>query len=146
MTVWTSRSEAETRAVGRRIGRRLLPDGIALLSGDLGAGKTVFARGVAEALGIGPEEVLSPTFTLVREHQGPEGWLVHLDLYRLEPEDAWDLGLEELFAGPGVKVVEWAQRLPFEPPGALRLKIERRGRDAREITLETNQPHREERL
>lgn len=138
MTVWTSASESETRAVGREVGRRLRPDGILLLSGDLGAGKTVLTRGVAEALGIEPDEIQSPTFTLMREHEGPDGRLVHLDLYRLEPEDAWDLGLEEMFAGPGVKVVEWAERLPFEPPGALSLVILRRGPKTREIELETS--------
>lgn len=146
MTTWSSTSEADTRAVGRRIGRRLRPRGAALLSGDLGAGKTVFTRGVAEALGIDPGEIQSPTFTLVREHEGSEGRLVHVDLYRLEPDDVWDLGIEDLFAGSGVKVVEWAERLPFDLPGALRLKILRRGRGAREITLETNESSSEETL
>lgn len=138
MSSWSSGSEAETRKVGREIARKLRPDGVLLLSGDLGAGKTVLTRGVAEALGIDPAEVQSPTFTLMREHEGSGGRLIHLDLYRLEPEEAWDLGLEELFASPGVKVVEWAERLPFEPPGALSLKILRRGPKAREIMLETN--------
>ncbi len=138
MTSWSSGSEAETQKVGRELGRRLRPDGVLLLSGDLGAGKTVLTRGVAEALGIDPGEVQSPTFTLIREHEGSGGRLIHLDLYRLEPEEAWDLGLEELFASPGVKVVEWAERLPFEPPGALSLKILRRGPKARDMRLETN--------
>ena len=146
MTRWSSASEADTRAVGREIGRRLRPDGSALLSGDLGAGKTVFTRGVAEALGIDPEEIQSPTFTLVREHEGPLGRLVHVDLYRLEPDDVWDLGIEDLFAGPGVKVVEWAERLPIDAPGALRLNILRCGQGAREITLETNESSSEETL
>lgn len=138
MSSWSSGSEAETRKVGREIARKLRPDGALLLSGDLGAGKTVLTRGVAEALGIDPAEVQSPTFTLMREHEGSGGRLIHLDLYRLEPEEAWDLGLEELFASPGVKVVEWAERLPFEPPGALSLKILRRGPKARDLRLETN--------
>ena len=77
------------------------------------------ARGVAEGRGIAPAEVQSPTFTLIREHRGSGehgGRLVHVDLYRLAPGEAAALGLEELLAGPGVKVVEWAERLPFPVP------------------------------
>lgn len=114
-------SEEETRELGRTLARELAPDGVLLLSGDLGSGKTVLARGIGEGLGIDPREVQSPTFTLIREHypsHGSGGRLVHVDLYRLEPEQTAALGLEELLAGPGVKVVEWAERLPFAVPGA----------------------------
>ena len=111
------------------------PDGVLLLSGDLGAGKTVLARGIGEALGLDPREVQSPTFTLIREHRGSGGRLVHVDLYRLEPEQTGALGLEELLAGPGVKVVEWAERLPFAVPGARTLRLARvEGGEGREIT------------
>jgi tRNA threonylcarbamoyladenosine biosynthesis protein TsaE len=122
---WTTRSEAETLALGRELGRELAPDGVLLLSGDLGAGKTVLTRGIGEALGVGPREVQSPTFTLIREHRGSGGRLVHVDLYRLAPEETAALGLEELLAGPGVKVIEWAERLPFEVPGARVLRLAR---------------------
>jgi tRNA threonylcarbamoyladenosine biosynthesis protein TsaE len=122
---WITRTEAETLALGRELGRELAPDGVLLLSGDLGAGKTVLARGIGEALGIGAREVQSPTFTLIREHRGSGGRLVHVDLYRLAPEETVALGLEELLAGPGVKVIEWAERLPFEVPGALALRLAR---------------------
>lgn len=122
----TTATEEETLAVGRRLAARLAPDGVLLLSGDLGAGKTVLARGVAAGLGVPPDEVQSPTYTLVREHRAPSGQrLVHLDLYRLESEEAAELGLDEVFAAPGVKVVEWAERLPFAPPGALALELTR---------------------
>lgn len=122
----TTATEAETAALGRRLAARLAPDGVLLLSGDLGAGKTVLARGVAAGLGVPPEEVQSPTYTLVREHRAPSGQrLVHLDLYRLEPEEAAELGLDEVLAAPGVKVVEWAERLAFAPPGALALELVR---------------------
>ncbi|MGH9464123.1 MAG: tRNA (adenosine(37)-N6)-threonylcarbamoyltransferase complex ATPase subunit type 1 TsaE [Thermoanaerobaculia bacterium] len=118
-----SRSEAETMAVGRALAAELVPDGALLLSGRLGAGKTVLAKGVAAALGIEPAQIQSPTFTLMREHHGPGGRLLHIDLYRLEPTEVTRLGLEEALAGPGVKVVEWSERLPALPAGALRLEL-----------------------
>jgi tRNA threonylcarbamoyladenosine biosynthesis protein TsaE len=120
-----TRSEAETRALGQSLAAELAPDGVLLLSGDLGAGKTVLTQGLAEGLGIDPREVQSPTFTLIREHEGPGGRLIHVDLYRLDPGETAALGIEELLAGPGVKVVEWAERLPFEVPGATRLRLAR---------------------
>jgi tRNA threonylcarbamoyladenosine biosynthesis protein TsaE len=135
---WTTATEDETRAVGRGLGARLAPDGVLLLSGELGSGKTVLAQGVAAGLGIDPAEVQSPTYTLVREHAGPGGRLIHVDLYRLATADeVLDAGLEEVLAGPGVKVVEWAERLPFRVPGALHLTLTRRdgggGREIRRI-------------
>jgi tRNA threonylcarbamoyladenosine biosynthesis protein TsaE len=106
------------------------------LDGDLGAGKTVLTRGVALHLGIDPKEIQSPTFTLIREHSGPKGRLIHADLYRLKPEEAEAIGLEELLAGPGLKVIEWAERLPFEVPGAVRFALRRVGEGGREIVEE----------
>jgi tRNA threonylcarbamoyladenosine biosynthesis protein TsaE len=103
--LYFSRSEAETRALGRDLAAELAPDGVLLLSGDLGAGKTVLTQGLAEGLGIGAREVQSPTFTLIREHEGPGGRLIHVDLYRLEPGETGALGIEELLAGPGVNVL-----------------------------------------
>lgn len=133
---WITSSEEETRALGAALARELAPDGVLLLSGDLGTGKTVLARGVAEGLGVSPDEVQSPTFSLIREHRGSgerSGRLVHVDLYRLAPEETESLGLEELLAGPGVKVVEWAERLPFPVPGARVLRLARRPEGGREI-------------
>jgi len=132
---WITHTEEETRALGRALAAELRPDGVLLLSGDLGAGKTVLARGVAEGLGIAADEVQSPTFTLIREHRGSGGRLVHVDLYRLDPGDAGALGLEELLAGPGVKVVEWAERLPFPVPGAQWMRLQRRPEGGREMTM-----------
>jgi len=122
---WTTSNEAETLAVGEALGRELVPDGVLLLEGDLGAGKTVLARGVAVALGIESSAVQSPTYVLVREHETATGRFVHVDLYRLDPGQVEGAGIEELLAGPGVKVVEWAERLPFPVPGARRLRLER---------------------
>lgn len=124
MRRWRSSSEAETQSLGARLAAELAPDGVLLLSGDLGAGKTVLAQGLGAALGIDPREIQSPTFTLIRQHEGAGGGaLVHVDLYRLEPADVESLGLDELLAGPGVKVVEWAERLPFQLPGAVHFEL-----------------------
>ncbi|HEX3531896.1 MAG TPA: tRNA (adenosine(37)-N6)-threonylcarbamoyltransferase complex ATPase subunit type 1 TsaE [Thermoanaerobaculia bacterium] len=142
MRSWITHSEEETRALGAALARELAPDGVLLLSGDLGAGKTVLAQGVAAGLGIDPDEVQSPTFSLIREHRGSgenSGRLVHADLYRLAPEETGALGLEELLAGPGVKVVEWAERLPFPVPGATALRMARRPEGGREIMEQTGE-------
>lgn len=120
---WRSADAAATRRIGAALAHELVPDGILLLEGDLGAGKTVLAQGVAAGLGIPSGEVQSPTYTLVREHRGPGGRLLHLDLYRLEPDDVAAAGIEEVLAGSGVKVVEWPDRLPFAPPNALVVAI-----------------------
>ncbi len=133
MRSWTSASAEETRRIGEGLARELAPGGALLLYGDLGAGKTVLVQGIAAGLGIDPREVQSPTFTLVREHRAAGGRLVHVDLYRLRPEDVAATGLEELLAGPGIKVVEWAERLPFEVAGARHLEIARGDLERREI-------------
>jgi tRNA threonylcarbamoyladenosine biosynthesis protein TsaE len=122
---WTSESEHETRALGRALAERLLPDGVLLLRGDLGTGKTVLTQGLATGLGIDARQVQSPSFTLVREHDGTRARLIHIDLYRLAQEDVEALGLWELLVGPGVKVVEWSERLPFTIEGALEVEIRR---------------------
>ena len=133
---YLSANEDETVAIGRQIAESLRPDATLLLDGDLGAGKTVLTRGVALHLGIDPNEIQSPTFTLIREHTGPKGQLIHADLYRLKPEEAETIGLEELLNGPGLKVIEWAERLPFEVPGAVRFLLHRTDEGGREIVEE----------
>jgi tRNA threonylcarbamoyladenosine biosynthesis protein TsaE len=134
---WITRSAAATERLGAELASEVGPDGVLLLTGELGSGKTVLARGLAGALGIDPRQVLSPTFNLIREHRGDAGRMVHVDLYRLEPEQAGGLGLEELLDAPGVKVVEWAERLPPTLRGsALALRLRRLpdgGGEVREI-------------
>lgn len=133
MRSWRTRSPEETRRLGAELLAELEPHGTLLLLGDLATGKTVLAQGVAAGLGIDPAEVQSPTYTIVREHRGPRGRLLHLDLYRLEPTEAVALGLEELLAAPAIKVVEWAERLPLAVPGALALELSRGAGEEREI-------------
>lgn len=126
MRVWYSDSEEATREIGRGLASELAPNRALLLSGELGAGKTVLVAGLAAGLGIAPGEIQSPTFTLMREHAGGGHRLLHFDLYRLEPEDVVAAGFEEALLGPGVKAVEWAERLPFDVPGALRVRLSKR--------------------
>ncbi len=110
-----SSSEDETLALGRMLGRQLLPGTTLLLSGDLGSGKTVFVRGVGEGLGV--TRVRSPSFTLVNEYRTPTFDMIHVDLYRLESDGADDLGLEDYLEDGCVLLVEWAE-LWKNPPEA----------------------------
>ena len=128
-----TRSDAETEAVGAELASGLGPGARVLLYGELGAGKTAFVRGLAAGLGIDPDEVSSPTFTLVQEYSGRLP-LFHVDLYRLAPGEVDDLGLDALAAG-GVLAIEWAERLPRADPGAIHVRLEHAGEDLRRITI-----------
>ena len=128
-------SEEETFAVAERLARTLKPGTFVLLHGDLGAGKTVFVRGLAAGLGVDPEAVTSPTFVLIQHYKGRVP-LVHADLYRLENAGAVDdLGLEEMGSGGVVVAVEWAERLPRTPDSSVTVRIEDAGNDHRRITI-----------
>ena len=108
---WVSGSEDETLAFGRRMGGLLRPGEAILLYGSLGSGKTCLTRGVAQGLDIPPtERVRSPSFSIVNIYRGRIP-LIHIDLYRLVPEEIPDLGIEELLSMGGALVVEWPDRL-----------------------------------
>jgi tRNA threonylcarbamoyl adenosine modification protein YjeE len=113
-TVVTLKDEAATEALAARIAKRLTPGDIVALSGDLGAGKTTFARGVLRALGV-KERVPSPTFTLVQSYETPSVTVHHFDLYRVEKaSDLMELGFDDALSG-GAALVEWPERgLPKE--------------------------------
>jgi tRNA threonylcarbamoyladenosine biosynthesis protein TsaE len=106
---------------------------VVLLSGDLGAGKTAFVRGLAEGLGLDPDVVTSPTFTLVHEYRGGRLPLIHVDLYRLDTADLAEIGLDDDLAAAGVMAIEWPERLIRSIPGAVRIRIEDTGADERLI-------------
>jgi len=131
----SSSSEAETRAIGARLSALLQPGAVLLLSGDLGAGKTAFTKGLAEGLGIDPGEVTSPTFTLVHEYRGGRLPLVHVDLYRLEKADLDELGMDADLAEQGVLAIEWSDRLVRRPAGAVPVEIVATGDELRTITI-----------
>lgn len=108
-----SLSEKETFELGRTLGRRCEGGELILLDGELGLGKTVLARGIAAGLGIEPETVSSPSFTLIQEYTGGRVDMFHVDLYRIDgPEQMATLGVEEVLDSGRVVVVEWGEKLP----------------------------------
>ncbi len=128
--------ENATRALAGRVAALARSGDVFALAGDLGAGKTVFARAFIEALEGHDEEVPSPTFTLVQTYELPENLIYHFDLYRLEnPEEAYELDIEEAFA-EGISLIEWPDRLgTLLPEGALTVNLEHGGGNARRVTL-----------
>jgi tRNA threonylcarbamoyladenosine biosynthesis protein TsaE len=135
---FVTHSAEETFELAYAIGERLTESAVFLLEGDLGAGKTVFAKGIAAGLDIDPAEVNSPTFTLVNVHEGRMR-LYHLDLYRLEGKvkEIYALGLDEMLSeANAVVLIEWAERLgAFAIPNAIHIQIVDAGDDTRKIVM-----------
>ena len=132
----TSHSELETSDAGRDLALDLRAGDVVLLTGDLGAGKTAFVRGLAVGLGIDSQDVSSPTFTLIQEYRGGRLTLYHVDLYRLTPREVDDLGLDDLVDQGGVVAVEWPDRWPMPPSDATRVDLVASGETEREIRIE----------
>ena len=130
-----SNSEEDTRAIASAFAKHLQAGAVVLLSGDLGAGKTAFVRGLADGLLINTDEVTSPTFTLVHEYRGGRLALIHVDLYRLERVDLDEIGLDQDLAITGVIAVEWAERMSRAIPGAVTVSISDLGGDRRQIEI-----------
>ncbi|MEY5060776.1 MAG: hypothetical protein RIS45_697 [Planctomycetota bacterium] len=125
------RDRGETEQFGAVLGdllrsRSAHPGGVCLLlSGELGAGKTTFVRGLAQGLGADEGAVASPTFTLRMDHQGAERALAHIDAWRIGPGDLDSLGFDELLAGDGIIAIEWPERLAGHLPARnLRVRLE----------------------
>jgi tRNA threonylcarbamoyladenosine biosynthesis protein TsaE len=131
-------SEEETIELGEKLARELLPErGVVLLIGNLGAGKTTLAKGIAVGRGAGSyDEVSSPTFTLIHEYGDPPR-VYHIDLYRLEEaRQAATLGLDELFEREALVLIEWGERFPeLLPRNRVEIRIESVGDDQRLVTL-----------
>lgn len=135
---FVTRSAEETFELAYRIGEAIDEPAVFLLQGDLGVGKTVFAKGVGAGLDIDPSEVNSPTFTIVNRHEGRMR-LYHLDLYRIAggANEVYDLGLDEILAElEAVVVIEWPERLgDFAIPNAYRVVINDLGGDERSVRV-----------
>jgi tRNA threonylcarbamoyladenosine biosynthesis protein TsaE len=139
MRTLTTHSESETTAAGRELAETLKAGAVVLLSGDLGAGKTAFVRGLADGLGLDGRDVSSPTFTLIQEYRGGRLPLYHVDLYRLRPVEVDDLGLDELTLSGGVTAIEWPDRLPRPFTDAISVRIDHGEESTRTIQIETRQ-------
>ena len=126
--------EADTERAGAQLASGLAPGSVVALRGDLGAGKTVFVRGMAAGLGI-TSRVTSPTFAIVNEYPGsPE--LIHFDMYRLSGEDElYELGWDDYIARNAIIVCEWSELVPGAMEGAVTVEIEKSGPQERIITI-----------
>ena len=132
-----TRSEQETAALAGELAKSLSAGAVLLLSGELGAGKTAFVRGLAEGLGIDPAEVSSPTFTLLHEYRGGRLLLFHADLYRLDLASVEDVGLDDPRIAGGVLAVEWPERLERSISGAIEVELVTVDSDTRRIELQS---------
>lgn len=136
-----SRSETDTLEIARALGSILREGDVVALTGDLGAGKTLFCKGIGEALGIPPARIVSPSFTIVTEHRGGKIPFFHVDAYRLASvREAEEIGLEEVFRGNGACAVEWADRIGnLLPNDCIRVTflISEDQADGRRIRMET---------
>ena len=141
MREWTTLSAGpqETRELGRRLGKLARSGLVVLLSGDLGAGKTCFAQGVADGLGTPADTpVTSPSYTLLNIHYGRLP-LYHFDLYRLSAvADLEELGYDEVAEGDGITLVEWADRLSVPLPASLRVELRHIDANRRELRFQAD--------
>lgn len=122
-------------AAARELAATLQAGDILLLSGDLGAGKTAFVRGLAAGLGISPDDVSSPTFTLVHEYRGGRLPLFHADLYRLDRTAVEELGLDDREIARGVLAIEWPERLAHAIEGARTVQLAVIDEQTRQVTF-----------
>jgi tRNA threonylcarbamoyladenosine biosynthesis protein TsaE len=144
VSVFETNSEEETIELGRHIAVALPRRAVVLLIGNLGAGKTTLAKGIVSGLGAAePEEVSSPTFTLIHEygsHEYGDARAYHIDLYRLDrPEEVATLGLDEIFDRDAVVLVEWGERFPdLMPARRIEIRLESISENRREISMESS--------
>jgi tRNA threonylcarbamoyladenosine biosynthesis protein TsaE len=140
LTRYVTHSDEETVALGRQLAATLPKRVVVLLIGNLGAGKTTLAKGVISGRGAAePEEVSSPTFTLIHEYgSAAKGNLVyHIDLYRLDhPRELATLGLDEIFDRDAIVLIEWGERFPqLMPEDRMEIRLTRTGEDERSVEV-----------
>ena len=132
---YITHSPEETEKLGAALAQRLQPGTIIAYTGDLGAGKTAFTRGLAKGLGY-TQPVTSPTYTIVNEYLGGRLPLFHFDMYRLaSSDDLWDIGWEDYLERGGVCAVEWSENVADAMEGAIRVDIAKLSDNTREITI-----------
>ncbi|MEW5806714.1 MAG: tRNA (adenosine(37)-N6)-threonylcarbamoyltransferase complex ATPase subunit type 1 TsaE [Acidobacteriota bacterium] len=131
-----SLSAEETYQIGKSFGSRMKGGELIILTGELGMGKTVLAKGIASGMGIDPDDVNSPSFLIVNEHRGRIK-LFHIDLYRIKSEEEIEeIGIRDILEIGGVVVVEWGEKLPsFYRKGAITISISDMGEDTRKIII-----------
>jgi tRNA threonylcarbamoyladenosine biosynthesis protein TsaE len=122
--LFLSNSAEDTFFLGEELGRELLNGDVVILCGNLGSGKTTFTKGIAKSLGI-PNEIISPTFTILREYHAPHCSLVHIDMYRIESEDELEnVGIDEIFEGNSIVVIEWNKKSIIKSKRLIKVSIE----------------------
>lgn len=137
--IYHTESEDETVALGEKLAVELRPKAVVLLIGQLGAGKTTLAKGIVKGLGgAAPDDVSSPTFTLIHEYSPS---VYHIDLYRLDTAaQVATLGLDEIFDRPAVVLIEWGERFPeLMPEERAEIRLRATGECSREIAVQWNQ-------
>jgi tRNA threonylcarbamoyladenosine biosynthesis protein TsaE len=138
--IYHTESEEETIAIGETLASEFPAQAAVLLIGQLGAGKTTLAKGIVKGLGAArPDDVSSPTFTLIHEYSPS---VYHIDLYRLDtPAQVATLGLDEIFDRPAVVLIEWGERFPdLMPPDRIEINLRATGESSREIEVQWRQP------
>ena len=134
--IYETTSPAQTEAVGAALGAVLTSGTVIAYTGDLGAGKTAFTRGLAKGLGC-DDRVTSPTYTIVNEYLSGRLPLFHFDMYRLgSSDDLFDIGWEDYLLRGGVCAVEWSENVADALEDPVRVNIEKTGEDSRRITVE----------
>lgn len=132
---YTAKSPQATTALGTALAQVLEPGDVISLEGDLGAGKTQFVKGIGIGFGIDPDQITSPTFTLINQYEGKFP-IYHFDVYRIEPQELEDLGYEEYFYGSGICLVEWGNIVrDYLPEKYLQIMINKTADDQREFTF-----------
>lgn len=137
---FTTHSAEETIALGRTMAEFLNPPKVAVLRGDLGAGKTTLVKGIAEGFqAASAEDVTSPTFTLVHEYRGPRAAVYHIDLYRIDtPRELETLGLDDLISDDSVLLLEWGDKFPrFQRERDVEIVLERISETERRVRVVT---------
>lgn len=137
---FTTNSPEETIALGRELASLLSPPKLAVLTGDLGAGKTTLVKGIAQGFQAASEEdVTSPTFTLIHEYRGPAAAVYHIDLYRIDtPRELDTLALDDLITDNSVLLIEWGEKFPrFQRERDFEIALQRTSERGRKIVVST---------